>query len=56
LLGHQTPTTTDIYIDSLDENLRAPVDKLTGLLEEKPAATSSGFKEFKANPALFSSN
>jgi integrase len=57
LLGHTTPTTTDIYIDSLDDNLRGPVDKLNGLLDEKPVATSSGtFKNFQVNPALFSLN
>ena len=40
LLGHQTPTTTDIYINGLDDNLRGPVEKLGGLLDSKPARTA----------------
>jgi integrase len=55
LLGHQTPTTTDLYIDSLDGNLRAPVEKLAGLLDDKPVAPSGGaLAVFKANPDALS--
>jgi len=59
LLGHQTPTTTDIYINGLDDNLRGPVEKLGSLLDnkEKPAVGSGGgYKVFKPNPAMFSVN
>ncbi|MGA2958903.1 MAG: site-specific integrase [Thermodesulfobacteriota bacterium] len=56
LLGHQTPTTTDIYINGLDDNLRAPVEKLGGLLNEKQAATSGDWKIVKPNSAMFSVN
>ena len=56
LLGHQTPTTTDIYINGLDDNLRAPVEKLGGLLNEKQAATRCDWKIVKPNSAMFSLN
>jgi integrase len=56
LLGHQTPTTTDIYINGLDDNLRGPVEKLGSLLDENKPATSGGYKVFKPNPAMFSVN
>jgi integrase len=56
LLGHQTPTTTDIYINGLDDNLRAPVEKLGDLLNEKKAATGGGFTLFKPNPSMFGVN
>ena len=59
LLGHQTPTTTDIYINGLDDNLRAPVEKLGSLLdsqEKSSGGSGGGFKILKPNPAMFSVN
>jgi integrase len=56
LLGHQTPTTTDIYINDLDDNLRGPVEKLDDLLEKKQVATGGGLTVFRPRPDVFSAN
>lgn len=43
LLGHQSPTTTDIYLHSMPEGMREAVDRLEGAFD--PVATSSGGSE-----------